>query len=611
MNTRPGTVPEAVETAEGEAPARPRVAVLVDNVCLADNRVIRSAEHIASCGYEVRVFCRDRRKPVGDSEANGVYYQRNWVAGLLYERDPGEQRESLRRALSMPARFSVKLTLVVEAFMFMVAFALKTALDDYSKVAKAENRDRNRAYKRLRNQSERAFDKRVRAMGPSKSRAQRSEVLVRRARYKLRRTVFHGRTAWLRFWRKMRAVLRHLPQFLLYIVPFSLGLLYIAADRLITRVLTPGGRVATAAERVRTKPDRTPRMHTRILRFILEDKGDKSYLCRAIILKAARIYTSVEDEIAAFAPDIVHAHDLVNLPVGYWLGERTGAKVIYDAHEYEAARDRPHSPHWKRAIVRIERHYITRVDAAITMSPGLAEKLADLHGLDGVTVIMNTPDPAGRRAPENTLRQELGLAEDVPLGLYVGGLKITRGLPFFLEAAATIPDLHIAACGPRTKVAEQAFAELAESLGMADRFYMVGPEPIESLLGYIRGCDFSIMPTQALSVTYIHAMPNKFFESMLAGIPLLVGKNIVEMARIVKDRGLGVLLDDQTDPADIAIKMREVLERSEAISAHMKAQDLSEYEWPAQARRLEELFATVQNPAAAVASKDPAPSAKP
>lgn len=64
--------------------SRPKVAVIVPNVCDPDYRVVKQAETLARNGYEVRVFCgvlQATEAPVSETLAGVRYERRAWQAG--------------------------------------------------------------------------------------------------------------------------------------------------------------------------------------------------------------------------------------------------------------------------------------------------------------------------------------------------------------------------------------------------------------------------------------------------------------------------------------------------------------------------------------------------
>lgn len=574
-----------------------RVAVFVDNNCLRDNRVIRSSEAIAEAGYEVRVFCRNTRQGiVGADKANGVSYERNWIPTLYYAQNIRAHLESLMIYLvKIPGGWWGKFNFLVTSGLLMGVYCLKWVTDWFRSARNQRSKKLNKALRKRQNKRHKVLLKERR-----RNRFWGLKYLA------LRVFFFASRHAviWLRriFWTVAGGL-----AFMVAFVPLligaffgALGFLWISGVRYITHLQQPELNVAQKrAQQVRGSAldKHKPKLHRRLLNFILSDKSDETYVSRITKYRAARIYQLTREQVVNFRPDIIHAHDLVNLPVGVLLGRDTNARVIYDAHELETARDKPSHKHWKKEICKLERHFSRQVDKVITVSAGLAEQIGKIHEIEKPTVIFNTPDMSIAQTPSVRIRDELGLDQKTPLGIYVGGLKINRGLPFFLEAAKEIPDLHIAACGPRTEVAEQAFRELVAELGMEDRFHMVGPIAPEYLLGYLDSAEFSIMPTQNIGLSYIQAMPNKFFESMMSNVPIIVGQEIEGMASIVRERQLGVLVQ-QDDPQSIAEGMRRLLSNSDSLKSHIKSQKLDiEYGWKTQTKRLEALYEQIASSA--------------
>ncbi|MEM6407993.1 MAG: hypothetical protein AAF700_06190 [Pseudomonadota bacterium] len=64
-----------------------RVAMIVPNICNLDYRVVKEAEALSACGYDVRVYCiwKPGIKLPMREELNGVtYIRREWnLVGLI------------------------------------------------------------------------------------------------------------------------------------------------------------------------------------------------------------------------------------------------------------------------------------------------------------------------------------------------------------------------------------------------------------------------------------------------------------------------------------------------------------------------------------------------
>src|SRR3954470_16015055 len=95
---------------------------------------------------------------------------------------------------------------------------------------------------------------------------------------------------------------------------------------------------------------------------------------------------------ARLRPDVVHAHDVAMLPSGWLAARLTGALLVYDTHEFAlgvAYRTRAFG-----LLVRIvERLFVPRADAVITVSDGIAARLRQIYRLRRPPVVVrNTAD---------------------------------------------------------------------------------------------------------------------------------------------------------------------------------------------------------------------------
>jgi hypothetical protein len=74
---------------------------------------------------------------------------------------------------------------------------------------------------------------------------------------------------------------------------------------------------------------------------------------RALASRLPLFWWRAWHELRRARPDVVHAHDLDTLPVGYAYSRLSGARLIYDAHEYYAGMVRANvggrvGPPWTR-----------------------------------------------------------------------------------------------------------------------------------------------------------------------------------------------------------------------------------------------------------------------
>jgi glycosyltransferase involved in cell wall biosynthesis len=82
------------------------------------------------------------------------------------------------------------------------------------------------------------------------------------------------------------------------------------------------------------------------------------------------------------------------------------------------------------------------------------------------------------------------------------------------------------------------------------------------LLDWIACADVVAMPIQPSTLNHRLTTPNKLFEAMAAGVPL-VASDLPGMSAIVRETGCGVVCDP-ADPSAIAAALRELLDAPEA-----------------------------------------------
>ena len=93
------------------------------------------------------------------------------------------------------------------------------------------------------------------------------------------------------------------------------------------------------------------------------------------------------------------------------------------------------------------------------------------------------------------------------------------------------------------------------------RAYVKAPVPPPILLDYSSSADIGVALIQSADLSYYYSTPNKIFEYIMAGIPVIVS-DFPEMRKIVSQFGVGLTVNPE-DPRDIASKIKMLLEDEE------------------------------------------------
>ncbi len=262
------------------------------------------------------------------------------------------------------------------------------------------------------------------------------------------------------------------------------------------------------------------------------------------------------------AADVVHGMAYMGIPVALGLGSATGAKVVYDARDiYLEAANLARLPGPARALLaRVERRWARRADRVMTVNRPYAEVMAERFGVPLPAIVMNCsycyapPDP-----PERRFHERLGLDPSTRVVLYQGGFSRDRGIEQLIEAIRSVPAATLVLMGYGVLQAELEARAADPATG--GRVRVLPAVPPTELLDWVASADVVAMPIQPSTLNHRLTTPNKLFEALAAGVPV-VASDLPGMAGIVRETGCGLLVDP-TDPDAIAAALREILDAPE------------------------------------------------
>jgi glycosyltransferase involved in cell wall biosynthesis len=310
------------------------------------------------------------------------------------------------------------------------------------------------------------------------------------------------------------------------------------------------------------------------------------------ILLTIRSHSRRGREVAPSA-DLIHGMAYMGISVAHAIADRESRRprVVYDARDiYMNAANlaRMRGPvRW--VIARAEKRWARRADRVITVNEPYAEVMASRFAVPKPLVVLNCsyrftpPEPQERR-----FHEQLALPPSQRVVLYQGGFSLDRGIEQLFEAIRSIDDATLVLMGYGLQ--EATYREQAASVELRDRVRIMAAVPPAELLSWVASADVVAMPIQPTTLNHRLTTPNKLFEAMAAGVPV-VASDLPGMAPIVRETGAGLVVDP-TDPAAIAAACRQILDASPEDRAAWRRRALdaahSTYNWE---RQVEILFA--------------------
>ena len=310
------------------------------------------------------------------------------------------------------------------------------------------------------------------------------------------------------------------------------------------------------------------------------------------IQRTWRRLSSAYQQAISLKSELYHFHDPELIPIGILL-KLTGAKVIYDVHE-----DSPQeamSLNKGRPLQGWIRFWIW------TVLEGLAKRVLDAFVCVTPTIAQNFPEKKTILVHNYPLLEELLLVNEStipycarnPNIAYVGGISAIRAIREMVSAMEHLPTTVEA---KMVLVGEFSPPELK-----AEVEQMSGWERVEFMGWQSRSIVIQQLAQARLGLVLFHperdhieALPNKLFEYMAAGLPI-VASDFPLWREIIESLGCGLLVDP-LDPRAIAQAIQYLLEHpdlAEAMGKRGQEAVQTKYNWNSEAKKLLELYSSL------------------
>jgi glycosyltransferase involved in cell wall biosynthesis len=214
---------------------------------------------------------------------------------------------------------------------------------------------------------------------------------------------------------------------------------------------------------------------------------------------------------------------------------RPRLKLIYDCHEFESERNAK-STFERRIVGWVERRFIRFAAHVFTVSPSILaayHERYDSYGLGSMTLLRNVPHKASRAMSGNRFRPLFSIPSSDLILLYQGAFTFNRGLEQAIDSFAHLPGVHVVfmGYGPLEALVKTACDD-------TPNYHFHEAVPYEDLLEHTASADVGLVSVKPTCLSYLYCLPNKIFEYIQAGIPVLTN-DLPDCAALLNDYGVG------------------------------------------------------------------------
>ena len=306
------------------------------------------------------------------------------------------------------------------------------------------------------------------------------------------------------------------------------------------------------------------------------------------------------DAVVEAAPetDVFHAQSLIVLPVVREAAKRLGGRFVYDVADYHTEAARLARMPWvvREVVRRRERDWARDGSGFLAVSDPVADLVVRKWGVPRPTILWNCP-PAWRPdepgvIESDRIREATGIEPERPVVLYQGGFSVDRGVEELVAAATEHRLMELGAA-----VVFMGYGRLESFIADAvkehpGRIYLLPAVRPDDLMPWTASADVSFVGQPPRTLNQKMNLPNKLFESIMAGVPVVVSEGN-EQCRLTTEDEIGVCVDID-DPAAIAAACADLLtapaEERRALRSHCREVALGKYTWDHTAVGLVELY---------------------
>ena len=243
---------------------------------------------------------------------------------------------------------------------------------------------------------------------------------------------------------------------------------------------------------------------------------------------------------------VLHANDLDTLLPMWLLSKVKKVPLVYDSHEFFLGVPEIQNKKMVKFIWKlIERIIFPRLKHVFTVNESIAKLYQNAYNVN-VKVLRNVPEQT--KIDLIKTKSNLNLPSQKPVVILQGsGINVDRGAEELLEAIALQDQFFLCVIGKGDVFEKLRERALRQDLSKKTMF--IDAIPYEEMMQYTMLSDIGVSLDKPNNLNYEFSLPNKFFDYIKAGIPV-VSSHLIEIRKLVEQFNCGAMTTSH-DPHDI------------------------------------------------------------
>ena len=277
--------------------------------------------------------------------------------------------------------------------------------------------------------------------------------------------------------------------------------------------------------------------------------------------------------------DVVHCHDLDTLPAGVWLKKKTKCKLVYDAHEiYGYMIEKNVNNLIVKLVFYMEKKLIKHASYIITVDNGYANYFKSIINNIPLTIIRNCKTLLGEYQKPSYEKFTL---------IYIGTINNMRFFPQMIYIIGKIKNVQLFVISINKNEFYYKMKNISKKF---DNINFLNQIPINKVLYETLKAHVVICLFDTKNRLYTIGSPNKLFEAMVTGRPIIVTKN-TNAGNIVDKEKCGISIEYSEEKFEETIKLlRDNPNLCEELGKNGLKAAKEKYNWDNEEKKLLSLY---------------------